>query len=288
MQEPATYLTRTPGDAATSVQPDQREFGGNLATARVLLILSRFVDGSESHGVSELSRDLGMTKNMVHRALKTLAHYRYVVRDETGMRYQLGPGVLQLGRVGLEPLNLPRLAEPYLQRMQELSGETSTFSIRTVRGIVTIAGVRGRGDVSRQIPFGGFAPLHASPGSRAVLAFLPDDEIERYIATGPLTRYTPTTLVTADEIWAEVAAVRERGYASALGDHLRGGNGASFPVLANDRTPHGSVTVVGPSDRFTDDVLNGLLPELQTIVAELNRHSQLYAADHPAEGDGLS
>jgi DNA-binding IclR family transcriptional regulator len=249
----------------------------------VLLILSRFVDGSDSHGVSELSRELGMSKNMVQRALQTLARYRYLVRDETGTRYQLGPGVLQLGRLGLEPLNLPRLADPYLQQMQEISGETSTLAVRAVRGIVSIAGVRGRGNVARRIPFGRFAPLHASPGSRAVLAFLPDEEIDEYLASGPLARFTPTTLTTRDEIWKEVEAVRERGYATALGDHLRGGNGASFPVLANDRTPHGSVTVVGPADRFTDERLSELLPGLQLIVAELNRHSRLYPADHPVE-----
>jgi DNA-binding IclR family transcriptional regulator len=128
-----------------------------------------------------------------------------------------------------------------------------------------------------------FAPLHASPGSRAVLAFLPDEEIDAYLASGPLVRFTPTTLITRDEIWKEVEAVRERGYATALGDHLRGGNGASFPVLANDGTPHGSVTVVGPADRLTDNRLSELLPGLQLIVAELNRHSQLYPADHPVE-----
>src|SRR5829696_3727230 len=144
-----SLATTTP--AANGTVPDHRDFGGNRATARVLLILSQFAGESASHGVSELSRELGMTKNMIHRALKTLARYGYLVRDETGTRYELGPGVLQLGRLGLEPLNLPRLADPYLQRLQELTEETISLAVRSGRTTVTIAGLRGRGDVARRV-----------------------------------------------------------------------------------------------------------------------------------------
>jgi len=259
--------------------PDHRDFGGNRATARVLLILSQFAGSSASHGVSELSRELGMTKNMIHRALKTLTRYGYLVRDETGTRYQLGPGVLQLGRLGLEPLNLPVVAGPYLQRMQEVTDETVSLAVRTGRTVVTIAGLRGRGDIARRVPFGRFVPLHASPASRVILAHLPDEEIDAYIAAGPLERYTSTTLTEPDEIWEEIRRVRAEGYARGRGDHVRGATGAAFPILASDGTPHGSITIAGPESRLPAERLDALLPELLQIAADLNRHTQLYPAE---------
>lgn len=265
--------------AASNGVPDHRDFGGNRATARVLLILSQFARGTESHGVSELSRELGMTKNMIHRALKTLTRYGYLVRDESGTRYQLGPGVLQLGRLGLEPLNLPVVAGPYMQRMQELTDETVSLAVRTGRTAVTIAGLRGRGDIARRVPFGRYVPLHASPASRAILACLPDDEIEAYLADGPLERYTATTLTEPDEIWEEVRRVRAEGYARGRGDHVRGATGAAFPILASDGTPHGSVTIAGPESRLPEERLDALLPQLLQLAAELNRHTQLYPAE---------
>jgi DNA-binding IclR family transcriptional regulator len=280
---PAQAPTTPASTVASGAAPDHRDFGGNRATARVLLVLSRFADGAASHGVSELSRELDMTKNMVHRALKTLVQHGYVVRDETGARYQLGPGVLQLGRLGLEPLNLPKLAEPYLQRLQELSDETVSLAVRAGRHTVTIAGLRGRGDVARRVPFGRITPLHASPASRAILAFLPDAEIDAYLAGGPLERFTSGTLVTAQQIWHEVHAVRSRGYATAFDDHMRGATGISFPVLASDGTPHGSVTVAGPRDRFSDERLELLLGDLKNVMTEFNRHSQLHPAENPAQ-----
>jgi DNA-binding IclR family transcriptional regulator len=225
-----------------------------------------------------------MTKNMIHRALKTLARYGYLVRDETGTRYQLGPGVLALGRLGLESLNLPKLTEPYLQRMQELSDETMSLAVRSGRNAVTIAGVRGRGDIARRVPFGRVMPLHVTPASRAILAFLPDEEIDAYLAQGPLERFTQHTLVTPEQIWNEVRTVRDLGYAVWFADRAtHGANGLAFPVLASDGSPHGSVTMAGPPDRITNERLGELVPGLEEIAAELNRHSSLYPPEHPVE-----
>src|SRR4051794_40289465 len=106
----------SPADAVAA-HSDRADGGlvGNKATARVLIVLSRLAAGDGSHGVTELSRELGMTKNMVYRALSTLARHGYVVRDATGSRYQLGPGVLRLAGAGLPDLDLPALAEPYMR-----------------------------------------------------------------------------------------------------------------------------------------------------------------------------
>lgn len=271
-----------PTRASNGGVPDHRDLGGNRATARVLLILSQFAGGSASHGVSELSRELGMTKNMIHRALTTLTRYGYLVRDEGGTRYQLGPGVLQLGRLGLEPLNLPVLAAPYLQRMRAVSDETVSLAVRAGRSAVTIAGLRGRGDIARRVPFGRCAPLHASPAARAILAHLPDEEIEAYLA-GPLERYTATTITDPAEIRAELERVRAEGCARERGDHVRGATGAAFPVLSSDGTPHGSITLAGPVSRLPQERLDALVPELLRIAAELNRHTRLYPAEQPVQ-----
>jgi DNA-binding IclR family transcriptional regulator len=275
---PSTTAAAAASTSPSTPPPDHRDFGGNRATARVLLVLSQFTDGRPSHGVSELSRELGMTKNMVHRALKILARYGYLVRDESGTRYQLGPGVLQLGRFGLEPLNLPRLADPYMHRMQEISEETVSLAVRAGRTAVTLAGLRGRGDIARRVPFGRSVPLHASPAARTILASLPDEEIEEYVS-GPLERFTPTTPATPTAVWDDVREIRARGYALGLGEHVRATMGIGFPILASDGSAHGSLTIAGPLGRLPEDRVERIVPPLLEVMAELNRRSQLYPAD---------
>jgi DNA-binding IclR family transcriptional regulator len=83
-------------------------------------------------------------------------------------------------------------------------------------------------------------------------------------------------------MWAEIHEVRERGFALSFGDHVaRGATGVAFPIRASDGTSHGSVTVAGPSDRFTDERRAELIPRLAEIVADLDRRSRLYPPELP-------
>ncbi len=270
-------LSETVGD---EIDEPEHALAGNKATARVLKVLEHLTTGASSYGVSELSRELGMTKNMVHRALATLGRNGYVVRDASGARYRLGPGILLLGAAGLPELNLPELCAPFMRRMRDLTGETVTLAVPFGRNAVTVAGVRGRGTFARSIPTGRVLPLHVSPAARAILAFFPDDAVRRYLDQ-PLEQFTEQTLVDPADVWAEVAAVRERGFALALSDHWRGTHGAAFPVLAGGEYPHGSITVGGPAERFTPESLDAALPALLAEMAEINRqagvHSSTYA-----------
>lgn len=259
---------------------------GNKATARVLMVLSALSGGLESYGVTELSRELGMTKNMISRALSTLERHGYVARDPTGKRYQLGPGVLRLAGAGLPDLNLPEFCAPFMRRMREIAGETATLAVPWGRSAVTVSGVRGRGLIARGIPLGRVMPLHISPASRAILASFPDDAIARYVEQ-PLERFNEQTLTTPEQIRHEVEAVRQRGYATVFGDHWRGLNGISFPVPSSGPYPHASITVGGPVERLTDDALANVIDELQALAAELARSSALYPPEYLRSPQGL-
>jgi DNA-binding IclR family transcriptional regulator len=255
---------------------------GNKATARVLLVLAELAERPGTYGVSELSRELGMTKNMVHRALTTLLRHGYATRDASGTRYQLGPGVFQLGSTGLPDLDLRGLCEPFIRRMRDLTGETVTLAVPSGRKAVTIGGVRGRGIVARHVPLGRIIPLHVSPAARAILANFPDIGVTLYLRE-PLDDFPRVVLSRAEAVWDEVRAVRERGYATAIGDQWGGSYGAAFPVLASGEYPHGSITVGGPVERFTPERLEEQLPELRTITDELNRRSRLYTSEYVEE-----
>lgn len=270
------------GSADVPGREDASQLIGNKATARVLRLLGQLADGSQSYGVSELSRKLGMTKNMVHRALATLARHGYVIRDSSGSRYSLGPGILQLGAAGLPELNLPELCAQFMRRIRDTTGETVTLAVPSGRTAVTVSGMRGRGTLARSVPIGRVIPLHISPAARAILAYLPDAAITDYLEQ-PLERFTESTLVEPEEIWREVKSIRERGYATSLGDHWRGTHGAAFPVLASDGYPHGSITVGGPVERLTPQRLDEVLPNVRESMDELNRQSTVYSSSHAAE-----
>lgn len=254
----------------------------NKASARILRVFSAFAQaGQKTLGISELSRTLGMTKNMVFRALTTLAEEGLVVRDQGG-RYCLGYRVFDLCSPGLEIPDIRSLCAPFLRRIHEMTGETVMLSIAVGYNSVVVDGIEGRGPVLSRVTHGRPIPLHAGPGSRALLAFRRDEEIRRYIdARSPLVRVTPTTIVDPDALWAEVRLVRERGYALGYRDNLSGVTGVAFPVFDANGQVQGAVSVGGPEDQFDDATLASFIPDIAESVAQLNQRSRLLHFDAP-------
>ena len=132
----------------------------NKATVRVLQVLSQFIGRRTSWGVTELSQALGLSKNMVYRALSTLLEQGYVVRDATGARYELGFRVLELGAGDVEEPDVRALCGPAMRQLHQLTGESVFLSIIVGRNHVTIDAVeamlaftdRPAGDVIGLLP----------------------------------------------------------------------------------------------------------------------------------------
>jgi DNA-binding IclR family transcriptional regulator len=264
----------TPGEGSDSLD-SVSTIAGNKATGRALLVLGALAESGGARGVSELGRELGMTKNMVHRALAMFVRHGFVVRDATGSRYQLGPGVLRLAGGGLPELDLQRLCLPAMREIRELTGETITLSVPWGRNAVIVDGIRGRGVIARRVPLGRVLPLHVSPAGRVILASFSDDAVGRYLDT-PREKVAKGTLTQEADIWAEVHAIRARGYATTIGDHWLGANGIAFAVPADSPYPHGSITIGGPSERLTDAVIDGIVSQVSGVMSELCRKAEIY------------
>jgi DNA-binding IclR family transcriptional regulator len=250
----------------------------NKSSLLILKALYSFAGGQQSFGVSEFASSLGITKNMAFRALGTLLAEGFVVRDATGKRYELGYRVLMFMHAGGEETDIRALCVKYMPILQEISRESVVFSIPMGPNLVTIDGIDSKGRRFLRVNWIP-VPLHASPGSRAILSFLHDDEIEEYIRISvPLKRITPTTITDPDKLRAEVRLVRRKGYAIGYEDRVVGSNFVSFPVLDESGRPHGAITIGGPKERFTKEKMYALIPQLADVMAELNREASLLDA----------
>lgn len=252
--------------------------GINKATLRTLNVLSAYLHRTEPYGVTELSQDLGITKNMAFRALTTLLEHGYTVRDATGTRYDLGLGVLWLRGNGLdEEFDIRAACAPFLQQYHAATGESAFLSVIVGHNHVTIDGVEAHGVRVSHSRRGLLVPLHASPASRVLLAFLSDEEIAEYIrVASPLKRFTATTITRPDKLWEEVRKVRRQGFARGYGDHYAGATYISFPVLDVTGRPHAAITIGGPPDRLDEARIETLLPALRRITQALNEQTRLY------------
>ena len=251
----------------------------NKSTSRVLAVLSAFISQIESsYGVTELSDRLGMSKNMVYRAVSTLVDQGFLIRDPTGSRYELGFRILELQSPTLHDPDIRGLCAPSIRAIYELTGETVSLTVRDRDYIVFIDGVETSKPGTWRNQIGDRRPLHAVASSRVVLAFLSDEEVDSYIARKSPMRMAGGGTVSADELWASIKQIRALGYAiNRRNVHPRMVS-VAFPIWDSRGRVQGAIAVGGPQDRFGERA-EVLLPQLETIVAELNARTRLYPTD---------
>lgn len=197
---------------ASGAEPAARGRGVLRSVDNALAVLEVFSAERAELGVTELSRALGLGKSTVHRLLGTLASRGYVLQDPRSEKYRLGLKAFEVGSVAVGRLSSREAAAPFLQRLMTATRETVHLGVLDGWEVVYIDKIESQQTLQMYSRIGRRAPLHCTALGKALLAFRPQDEIDRFLRRR-LKSYTPRTLTAPDALLAEVAAIRARGYA---------------------------------------------------------------------------
>jgi DNA-binding IclR family transcriptional regulator len=237
-------------------------------------ILVRFAEaGTSTLGVTELAESLGMSKAAVHRVLASFRSRGLVVLDEESRRYSLGLTAMRLGLAYLDRIDVRRLAAPALSALSRETGETVTLSIRTGDTRVYIEQTTPDREVIMSVSLGVPYPLHAGASSKAFLAFLGEEEIDRYLGR-PLESLTAATVIDPARLRTDLALIRRRGYAMSIAERQSGAASVAAPILDYRGRPAAAISVCGPAERFmpeADACAAALLSTTDRLSAVLGR-----------------
>jgi IclR family acetate operon transcriptional repressor len=232
----------------------------------VLLLFGRSV--RPSLGVTEISQELGMPKSGVHRVLTTLRARRLITYDEKTRKYALGQAAVALSQSYITRLDIQSVASGTISALMRATGETATLAVRRHGSVVHRAQAVPEHELRLEVRIGRASPLHASASGKAFLATLPEQEAEDYLRRSTLEAVTPHTLTDAAELRAQLAEVRERGFAVSHGERLVGVTSVAATACDHDAYPVAAVAVSGPAPRI--DVVD-LAPHVVEAARELSR-----------------
>ncbi len=228
--------------------------GPRSGLLRALAVVDLLSDRApETLGVSTVARELELPKAVAHRILKDLVTGGFLAFDDRTKLYGLGSGALKVGLAALRSLDVTRVARPYLEQMVAQTQETATVSARQGWTRVYVDQVLSPQEIRMAVPLGTSHALHAGSSSKAILAALPDDKVEEYLAAHALTPVTDSTITDVPALRAELARVRELGYAVSLGERQHGAGSVAAAVRSASGDVWGSISVCGPLDRFTPE-----------------------------------
>ena len=178
-----------------------------------LRVIEAFSDEQSRLTATEAGRLAGLTRTAARRYLVSLVHFGYA--DTDGKHYWLLPRVLRLGQSYLAAARLPRLVQPFLQRLSIQVGETANASVLDGHEIVYVVRSNSPRVVSIGFHVGARMPAHVVAPGYAILSTFAGADLDAWIAAHEFRRFTPHTLTEPAAFRARVAAARQAGYGVA-------------------------------------------------------------------------
>lgn len=212
-------------------------------------LLKAFRAQEATLGVSELARRLDLGKSAVHRLLTTLAAEGLIEQDPHTGGYRLGVVMIELGEAVKVHLDLHAAAGPVLAHLRDETGETCQVGVLDGVDVVYVDRLESAHSLRLFTETGRRVPAHATSSGKVLLAHLPEAEREERIA-GPFAQLTPHTLVTAEALRAELAAVRARGWAEAVHEREIGVVSIAAPVRDRYGEVVAALSIGAPTARF--------------------------------------
>lgn len=255
---------------SVSIPSSVNEGTGTEASTRVAEILLSFLVQGE-RGVTDISRDLGLSKSVVHRVLRSLVSRGLVEQDPDGRRYRLGAAAAALGARALGTLDLREVTLPILRKLAAASGETATVSTVIGRTRVYLDQVLSHQAIRMQVELGVAFPLHAGASSRVILAFSDRAFREEIVWRSTLDRITPLTPTDPQHLWDSLSEIRKQHFATSIGERQPDAASVAAPVFDAKAEVVGAISVCGPSSRFDYPAMQRLAGVVRGAAEQASR-----------------
>lgn len=181
-----------------------------VGLGRGLKVIEAFDDDHSRMTLAEVCARTGIPRTATRRHLLSLCHFGYAQTD--GKLFWLAPRVLRLGQSYLGSARLPRLVQPFIQRLSLSTGETVNVSILDGHEVVYIARSNSPRVVSIGFHAGARIPAHTVTPSVVLLSTVSDAELKKWVAEHEFSVFTTHTSMDAEQFIANVQAARAMGY----------------------------------------------------------------------------
>lgn len=244
---------------------------------RYIAILETVAPFSEGLTASELEAALDLPKTTVNRLLRTLMETGMIdVRITRNRSYRLGHRILRLLSMSPDTSWLVALAQKPLQNLADSTAQSAfiaKFDGTEVRSVTCVAPDT---PVRTYVMPGMLMPVNAAASAKAILAFQPASTLKR-ILPSRLERYTERTKTDIDELMAELATVREQGYATDRAEHVHGIGAIAVPIRIPGLEVAYAVGITGPYNRVIEQDFERHRASLAGTASRLGKLLQLRA-----------
>lgn len=236
---------------------DKPEHNTNQSLDRAIDVLDGLA-ASQGLTLSEIAEELGQSPATIYRLLNTFEKRGIVDLDAVSQKWFIGPSLFRLGSAFVRRTSLLDHARPVMRELMQATGETANLGIERDGMVLFLSQVETHSAIRAFFPPGSRAPLHASGIGKALMSRFEPDRVEQVLANTTLEQFTIKTLIAPDQIRADLAQARIRGWALDDEEKSLGMRCVASPVVNHYGEVVAGISVSGPLDRMADEKLVGI------------------------------
>jgi DNA-binding IclR family transcriptional regulator len=238
---------------------------------RVVAILDLLGESNNSLSLAEICRQMSLRKSTAHRALMALERTGLIERAPSH-RYRLGLKLYDMGNRAVEQIDLRARVHPSLRKLALRVGHTVHLGVLHKTRVVYIDKIE---PINRHVCIssrtGTSNPVYSTSLGKAILAFLPPEQIAQTIAAVEFVTFTPKTLTSAEEFTGALERVRRRGFSVDDEEMELGTRCVGAPLFDAARNAIAAVSVSGPASRLTAHCVPVIAEHLIRCCQEVSR-----------------
>lgn len=230
------------------------------------LDIIEFLQSVESAGITEISEAVNRSKGTVHGHMATLVDNDYVVNEEG--TYRLSLQYLDLAETVKDRLQIYDVVKEELTDLAEECGELAQFATEEHGQAVYIYKTGGADAVQTASSAGNREYLHCISLGKAILAHMSERRVAKIVDEHGLPEFTDATISDRAELFEELEAIRDRGYAFDREERIEGLRCVAAPITLQDNVM-GAISISGPASRFRGELYEDELPNQVTRSANV-------------------
>jgi len=241
------------------------------SVARAVGIIHAFTPAEPRLSLAEISGRVGLPKTTTHNLLSTLHSLGLVEKTDDG-RYALGKALVSLSQSVRVTVEFRDRAAPLLRDLADISRESVYLAVQDGDRLLYIYAIESPRRLLARTAVGDHALLHCTSVGKAILACLPDNQVEGILQRSGLPAFTEATITDRQRLWEELALTRSRGYAVDRGEHEKATYCVGAAIRDQANRVVGSCSVSGDDPEIAGNRASHLSALVLYTAQAISRH----------------
>lgn len=232
---------------------------------KAIKLLDHFTRTTPELGVIELAKLTGLQKSSVHNILQTFELCGMVQKNPKSNKYSLGKKTLELANKFQSNHTFQQTLKQLMKQLSNETGENVYYAVPYETQIIYLDAFSMRDPFLSQSIVGTVAPLYCTGVGKALLSEYPDSFLDEITFE---KKFTENTICDKESLLREIDNIRKNGYAVDNMEHELGIKCVAV-ALKKDDSILGSISISGPSPRFSDESVALYAKKLIALRSEL-------------------